>query len=642
MKKLSLKMHVSIIAMLIILTAVFSYSLGSCKKEEPSKSNKKDILTFVLSEQSDSAQIDNQNKKITISVKYNADLAKLKATITISDKATIQPVSGDTVDFSASPVTYTVTAEDKSTQAWKVYVTKSTEMDKKILTFSLTEQYAAAVIDDVNDSVHITINPEGNLAALTPVITTSAGTTINPSSGTQEDFSKGPVNYTISATDGSSKVWVVKVKRILYSGYSITSVAIPGQISSILTSNLSRQFVVAMPSGTNFASLTPTFVLSPGATISPASGQAVDFSNGSVNFVVTTEDGKKVNWTVLASNQLITADNAYIKYTGRIDFKTITVPRFSAPGVYFRARFNGTFCDIDVNDETNLNYISVIIDDQDPVRFLMSSGRKTYRVASGLSHSEHTILICKDTEAGVGNLNFYGFRCEGLSSFTDPTTHKIECYGNSITCGAKMLFGTPCDLTNNNSNWNAANSAYLSYGAVAARALNAQWQISAISGIGLLHSCCSMGNTMPTTYDRLDFNDGSSPKWDFTRYVPDVVTICLGQNDGSTIVASEAFKDAYVTFINTIRSKYSNATIFCVTSPMADSSSSATCLFKVMKTALASIVDSVHIAGDTKVYWVTLPHDQNHGCTNQGHPSEAEHAITAGVLEKAIQNVMGW
>jgi Carbohydrate esterase 2 N-terminal/GDSL-like Lipase/Acylhydrolase family/Domain of unknown function (DUF5018) len=639
MKKLSLKMRVSIIAMLIILTAVFSYSLGSCKKEEPSKSNKKDILTFVLSEQSDSAQIDNQNKKITISIKYNANLAKLKATITISDKATIQPASGDTVDFSVSPVTYTVTAEDKSTQAWKVYVTKSTEMDKKILTFSLTEQYAAAVIDDVNDSVHISINPVGNLAALSPVITTSPGTTINPSSETQEDFSKGPVNYTISATDGSSKIWVVRVKRILYSEKSIVSIALPSLVSFSLSTNLT---LITMPVGTNISSLAPVFTLSPKATISPASGATVDFSQGPVTYTITAEDGTTIKYNVMATYPLITADNAYIKYTGRIDFKTITAPRFSAPGVYFRARFNGTFCDIDVNDETNLNYISVIIDDQDPVRFLMSSGRKTYRLASGLSHSEHTILICKDTEAGVGNLNFYGFRCEGLSAFADPTTHKIECYGNSITCGAKMLFGTPCDLTNNNFNWNAANSAYLSYGAVAARALNAQWQISAISGIGLIHSCCGMGNTMPTTYDRLDFNNSSSPKWDFTKYVPDVVTICLGQNDGSTIVASQDFKNAYVAFINTIRSKYSNASIFCVTSPMADSSSSPTCLFTVMKTALASIVDSVHNAGDTKVYWVTLPHDQNHGCTGQGHPSEAEHAITAGVLEKAIQNVMGW
>jgi len=271
----------------------------------------------------------------------------------------------------------------------------------------------------------------------------------------------------------------------------------------------------------------------------------------------------------------------------------------------------------------------------------MKPGKNIYRVASGLSNGEHSILICKETEAGVGALDFYGFRCDGLSAISDMPTRKIECYGNSITCGAKMLFGNPCDQTNNGTNWNAANSAYLSYGAVTARALNAQWQITAVSGIGLISSCCGMSNKMPDTYDRLDLNN-SSKKWDFTKYVPDVVTICLGQNDGSTIVASKQFKDTYVAFINTLRSKYPDASIFCVTSPMADSSSSSTCLFKVMKTSLTNIVDSVNSAGDNKVYWVKLPHDQNHGCTSQGHPSETEHATTAAVLEAAIKEKMGW
>jgi hypothetical protein len=342
------------------------------------------------------------------------------------------------------------------------------------------------------------------------------------------------------------------------------------------------------------------------------------------------------------NDTFIGADNNNIKYVGRIDWKNPAAPRFSNPGVYIKAKFKGTYCNIDIEYETNLNYIAVVIDNGPPERFLIDKGRKTYKVASWLSKREHSILICKETESGVGSLIFYGFRCDGLLAVNDTPARKIECYGTSITCGAKMLFGSPCDLTNNGTNWNAANSAYLSYGAVAARSLNAQWQLTSVSGIGLIRSCCNMPITLPNAYERQSLNEASSPKWDFNKYVPDVVTICLGQNDGASVVASMEFKAAYVTFIHNLRYKYPAATFFLLTSPMADSSSSKSCLFNVIKETLASVVDSVHKSGDLKICWVALPHDMNKGCPGQGHPSEAEHKQIASVLEKAIKVKMNW
>jgi lysophospholipase L1-like esterase len=284
----------------------------------------------------------------------------------------------------------------------------------------------------------------------------------------------------------------------------------------------------------------------------------------------------------------------------------------------------------------------VVVGNSAPERFLIEKGRKTYHVASGLTEGEHSILICKETESGVGSLIFHGFICKELVKAPDLPTRKIECYGNSITCGAKMLFGAPCDLTNNGTNWNAANSAYLSYGALTARNLNAQWQLTSVSGIGLIHSCCNMPVTMPDVYERQSLNEASSSKWDFSKYTPDVVTICLGQNDGSSNVASKEFKDSYITFIKNLRSKYPDAMFFCLTSPMADSTGSNTCLFKVMQETLTFIVDSIQKAGDKKICWVALPHDMNNGCPGQGHPSEAEHKKVAKVLTDAIKAKMEW
>jgi Carbohydrate esterase 2 N-terminal len=141
---------------------------------------------------------------------------------------------------------------------------------------------------------------------------------------------------------------------------------------------------------------------------------------------------------------------------------------------------------------------------------------------------EHTITICKDTESGNGYLEFIGFTCENIIPLEKRPSRKIEFIGNSITCGSGSdLSEIPCGK----GLWYDQHNAYLSYGPITARILNAQWQLSAVSGIGLIHSCCKMDIAMPQVFDKINMRSDSI-QWDFSRYQPDVVTICLGQNDG--------------------------------------------------------------------------------------------------------------
>lgn len=105
----------------LIFFTIFFISFVSCKKEE-AKSDQKELLSFTLKEQIDSAIIDNTDHTVMISVATNANLKKLSPKIVISEKASIKPVSGDSIDFSIGPVIFTITAEDNSTQAWQVIV----------------------------------------------------------------------------------------------------------------------------------------------------------------------------------------------------------------------------------------------------------------------------------------------------------------------------------------------------------------------------------------------------------------------------------------------------------------------------------------------------------------------------------------
>lgn len=326
------------------------------------------------------------------------------------------------------------------------------------------------------------------------------------------------------------------------------------------------------------------------------------------------------------------ADHPAIQYTGRIDFTNPKLPRFWQPGVYITVTFAGADCDIILNDEVlwgkNQNYLEIVVDGK-PIRLQTKTKRDTIRVAENLSGGEHTLVICKNTEANIGYLEFVGIRCDRLLEQPPAPKRKIEFIGNSITCGASSdLSGVACGK----GVWHDQHNAYLSYGPVTARALDAQYHLSAVSGIGLMHSCCNLNVIMPRVFDKVSMRNDTIA-WDFTRYQPDVVTICLGQNDG--IQDSAAFCDNYLSFITQVRKYYPRATIICLSSPMAHASLAA-----FMKKTLTAVIDRMNKSGDRKVTGYFFSKQYHRGC--DGHPDLDEHRQIAGELTAFIKKKMKW
>lgn len=327
------------------------------------------------------------------------------------------------------------------------------------------------------------------------------------------------------------------------------------------------------------------------------------------------------------------ADHEHIQYTGRVDFSDPKKPKFWAPGVYIQAKFEGSFCELLINDEMlwddNLNYLEVVIDDEAPRRIQTTGKENRIVLAEGLSDGPHTITITKNTESGIGYLEFLGFRCKALLSMPPKPSRKLEFIGNSITCGTGSdLSVVPCDA----GKWYDQHNAYRSYGPVVARQLDAQWHLSAVSGIGMIRSCCDMEITMPQVFDKVNMRENVG-QWNFDLYQPDAVTICLGQNDG--IQDSTAFSEAYVQFIGDIRKHYPQAHIACLTSPMANDT-----LKSVLQHYLTGIVEHVREAGDENVSKFFFSRSYNEGCGN--HPTLQEHELIAQELAPHLQEVLNW
>lgn len=320
------------------------------------------------------------------------------------------------------------------------------------------------------------------------------------------------------------------------------------------------------------------------------------------------------------------AGNPLIQYYGRIQTTNVDLPRFWSPGVYIKANFKGDEFIFFLNDQVlygNVhNYIEMVVDGK-RIRF-QTKFENNKITLKGLNKGSHSITICKDTESGNGYLEFAGINCKKLLALPPKPITKIEFIGNSITCG----FGDDnSEIACGKGQWYDEHNAYMAYGPLTARALNAQWELASVSGIGMIHSCCGMKILMPQVYDKIDMRDDSIA-YNFNDYIPDLITICLGQNDG--IQDSTAFCSVYVDFIKTIRSKFANAKILLLSSPMADAK-----LRAALKNYLTGIEDYLHANGDQNIYKYFFEKQYNHGCDS--HPDLQEHQEIAEQLTHFIK-----
>ena len=317
-----------------------------------------------------------------------------------------------------------------------------------------------------------------------------------------------------------------------------------------------------------------------------------------------------------------------IRYVGRIDVSNPLRPTFWQPGVSIEWAFSGDSCGIIVEDEikwgSNHNYIELVIDGA-PKRIKLSKRIDTIWVKPTTKALWHQMVMCKNTEANIGALTFVGIVTNKIKAPITKYALKIECIGNSITCGTGSdVFEIPCGK----GVWYDQHNAYMSYGMLLGRKLNAQVHLTSVSGIGLMHSCCNLPVTMPAVFDKINMSENKLP-WNFEKYQPDIVTICLGQNDG--IQDSALFITNYIQFLKGLRSKYPKAKFVCLSSPMADATLEA-----FMVKTMSSIVKQYTTAGDKYVYSYFFKKQYHAGC--DGHPSLQEHDQIANELETYLRN----
>ncbi|MFI5159771.1 MAG: SGNH/GDSL hydrolase family protein [Sphingobacteriales bacterium] len=274
-----------------------------------------------------------------------------------------------------------------------------------------------------------------------------------------------------------------------------------------------------------------------------------------------------------AQTAVVTSHDPHIHYMGRINMLD-EAAELSWSASSAEINFYGTGVKATLKDEHGEDFINVIVDGKMVSVLHPDSVQKEYALASGLAAGNHTVELFKRTEWAMGKTWLYQFALDKGSRILPVTPlrkRKMEFFGNSITCGYADI-----DTEGKDRGTSPYEDGYLSYATLTAQHFNAEFNLTARSGIGILVSWAPL--IMPEMYNRLDATDAES-KWDFSKYTPDVVVINLFQNDawitklpdneqfkarfGTTAPTDDQIVKAYKEFVKTIRDKYRKAQIIC-------------------------------------------------------------------------------
>ncbi|WP_368564927.1 SGNH/GDSL hydrolase family protein [Pseudoxanthomonas sp. UTMC 1351] len=305
--------------------------------------------------------------------------------------------------------------------------------------------------------------------------------------------------------------------------------------------------------------------------------------------------------------------------------------RYQWPAIYFEAAFEGSEVSVRVADDTNR--LRILIDGQ-PSAVLDRPGTIEHKIAN-LTEGRHTIRLEKLNESQDGTGTFEGFYipASGKALPSPSRPRQIEFvgdsdmvgYGNTSTtreCTDEELF--------------LSTDTQKAYGPQVAHRFNADYQINAYSGIGVIRNYDGMKPDMSMTslYPRILFDNPAAYRND--AWKPQVIVVGLGGNDFVPAVKSDDrwkdqqalrkdFDKAYVEFLRKLRKKNPDAFILLFVLETYDADYAAG-NHLVMKTLQED--------GDKRIHLLAYPKVEITGCN--WHPSLKDHAAMADTISAYV------
>lgn len=263
----------------------------------------------------------------------------------------------------------------------------------------------------------------------------------------------------------------------------------------------------------------------------------------------------------------------------------------------------------------------------------LNDGVNVVTLGDKLKNGKHRVTVTKLTEgreAIAGLISLSGEATDGDFKFVKPKQKpklKLEFYGDSLTVGhgVKGSNSTSAFETKDE-------DPTLCYSGVATELLGAEANFFAYSGMSLAIEGRFYPPLLLDTFDTVCNANYPDVKWDFSKYVADVVIINIGANDWSSIKyfysdkkeeKIEVVKTSYVALIEKIKAVNPTAKIVCITDE-----------YQIGK----SIDDAIEAAAaETGVYTVAL---YSNGLGSAAHPDAQAGEIAGKQLADFIKTIL--
>lgn len=272
---------------------------------------------------------------------------------------------------------------------------------------------------------------------------------------------------------------------------------------------------------------------------------------------------------------LIPAGDRRFDYDGRFDFGDTNAPVVIWQASRIRLDFQGDHIVLLFDDATGQCFFDARVDNSNTIVELRRGAEQSVTLSS-FGPGRHELTLFKRSEAAAGTVRFrgaeMGLRAKAWAPAPAPCKLKMEFLGDSITVGACNEDG-PADQWETRRTHDSA----LSYAALTAAAFSADYRNIAVSGMGI-----ATGWVQPKAgqiWDRL-YPDVASPRADLSRWVPQIVFVNFGENDGSFSAAHGQpfpanFTAGYVSLVKAVRNAYPKAHIVLLRGGMSNGANNA-------------------------------------------------------------------
>ncbi len=334
----------------------------------------------------------------------------------------------------------------------------------------------------------------------------------------------------------------------------------------------------------------------------------------------------------------VRADDGNLRYVGRFQKLENGAMRCAWPHSSLVMNVRTAAVNVLVSDGGQ-NRLQVFVDHQPGKTITLKNGTHWYTLADNLSPDRvQRVEVVRITEAIFGELSFGGVQLAeaGRLETVQPLSRQIEVIGDSISAG----YGN--EAANQQARFSPqTQNAALTYGAMAARVLNAEYHCIAWSGKLLWPD-----NTLTELYDRmLPTQKGMTWNPAQAGWSPEVILINLGTNDfAGKNPEEEGWVNAYIAFVTKLRSQHPQAMIYAALGPMlSDPHSPSKNALSTIRRYLQRIVAHFHEQGDSRVKLIEFATQRgDDGFGADWHPSLKTHRIMADKLTQILENDLQW